>query len=49
MTPIQTVQIPESGQQNVPALEEREGGVFPVPANIRPVLSTYRLEVCRLL
>ncbi|XP_078796311.1 fer-1-like protein 6 isoform X2 [Oryzias latipes] len=42
---FELLQIPESGQQNVPALEEREGGVFPVPANIRPVLSTYRLEV----
>uniref|UniRef100_A0A3P9PSE2 Fer-1-like protein 6 n=1 Tax=Poecilia reticulata TaxID=8081 RepID=A0A3P9PSE2_POERE len=26
-------------------LEEQEGGIYTVPANIRPVLSTYRLEV----
>ncbi|XP_024142370.1 fer-1-like protein 6 isoform X1 [Oryzias melastigma] len=42
---FELLQISESGQQNIPALEEREGGIFPVPANIRPVLSTYRLEV----
>uniref|UniRef100_A0A3Q3G9W9 Fer-1 like family member 6 n=1 Tax=Labrus bergylta TaxID=56723 RepID=A0A3Q3G9W9_9LABR len=35
----------QSGEQSLPALEEQEGGIYTVPANIRPVLSTYRLEV----
>ncbi|XP_054471398.1 fer-1-like protein 6 [Anoplopoma fimbria] len=35
----------ESGEQSLPALEKQEGGIYTVPANIRPVLSTYRLEV----
>lgn len=39
------VQIPESGDQSLPALDEQEGSIYTVPANIRPVLSTYRLEV----
>ncbi|XP_054603148.2 fer-1-like protein 6 isoform X3 [Nothobranchius furzeri] len=38
-------QIPKSGHSSLPALEEEEGGIYTVPANIRPVLSTYRLEV----
>ncbi|TMS06604.1 Fer-1-like protein 6 [Larimichthys crocea] len=37
--------IPESGEQNLLPLEEQYGGIYRVPANIRPVLSTYRLEV----
>uniref|UniRef100_A0A3Q1BXL8 C2 domain-containing protein n=1 Tax=Amphiprion ocellaris TaxID=80972 RepID=A0A3Q1BXL8_AMPOC len=35
----------QSGLQSLPELEEEDGGVFTVPPNIRPVLSTYRLEV----
>uniref|UniRef100_A0A671Z110 Fer-1 like family member 6 n=1 Tax=Sparus aurata TaxID=8175 RepID=A0A671Z110_SPAAU len=35
----------QSGEQSLPQLEEQEGGIYTVPANIRPVLSTYRLEV----
>ncbi|XP_069010516.1 fer-1-like protein 6 isoform X2 [Embiotoca jacksoni] len=42
---VSCLQIPESGEQRLPELEEQEGGVYSVPANIRPVLSTYRLEV----
>ncbi|XP_042350086.1 fer-1-like protein 6 [Plectropomus leopardus] len=42
---FELLEIPESGEQSLPALEEREGGIYAVPANIRPVLSTYRLEV----
>ncbi|XP_056245789.1 fer-1-like protein 6 [Seriola aureovittata] len=42
---FELLQIPESGEQNLPPLEEEEGGIYTVPANIRPVLSTYRLEV----
>ncbi|XP_029967575.1 fer-1-like protein 6 isoform X2 [Salarias fasciatus] len=42
---FELLQVPASGQQILPALEEQEGGLFCVPANIRPVLSTYRLEV----
>uniref|UniRef100_A0A3Q3KJI9 Fer-1 like family member 6 n=1 Tax=Mastacembelus armatus TaxID=205130 RepID=A0A3Q3KJI9_9TELE len=37
--------IPKSGHHNLPSLEEHEGGIYRVPANIRPVLRTYRLEV----
>lgn len=37
--------MPESGETSLPPLEEQEGGIYAVPANIRPVLSTYRLEV----
>lgn len=42
---FELLQVAEFGEQNLPALEEQEGGSFTVPANIRPVLSTYRLEV----
>ncbi|KAM9346796.1 fer-1-like protein 6 [Symphorus nematophorus] len=42
---FELLQIPESGEQSLPALEEKEGGIYTVPDNIRPVLSTYRLEV----
>uniref|UniRef100_G3P0D3 Fer-1 like family member 6 n=1 Tax=Gasterosteus aculeatus aculeatus TaxID=481459 RepID=G3P0D3_GASAC len=31
--------------RSLPALEKQEGGIYTVPANIRPVLSTFRLEV----
>lgn len=40
-----SVQIPDSGEAQLPTLEEIEGDIYTVPANIRPVLSTYRLEV----
>uniref|UniRef100_A0AAQ4Q0Y1 Fer-1 like family member 6 n=1 Tax=Gasterosteus aculeatus aculeatus TaxID=481459 RepID=A0AAQ4Q0Y1_GASAC len=33
------------GPRSLPALEKQEGGIYTVPANIRPVLSTFRLEV----
>lgn len=39
------MQIPDSGEPQLPALEEMEGDIYTVPDNIRPVLSTYRLEV----
>ncbi|KAA8593057.1 hypothetical protein FQN60_018512, partial [Etheostoma spectabile] len=42
---FELLQFQEFGEQRLPALEEQEGGIFTVPANIRPVLSTYRLEV----
>ncbi|KAM7380163.1 hypothetical protein PAMP_003476 [Pampus punctatissimus] len=42
---FELVQIPESGEQTLPPLWEQEGAIYTVPANIRPVLSTYRLEV----
>lgn len=42
---FELLQVDEFGEQNLPALEEQEGGTFTVPVNIRPVLSTYRLEV----
>ncbi|XP_075960903.1 fer-1-like protein 6 [Anarhichas minor] len=42
---FELLQIPESGERGLPALEKEQGGFYTVPANIRPVLSTYRLEV----
>uniref|UniRef100_A0A7N6FDD4 C2 domain-containing protein n=1 Tax=Anabas testudineus TaxID=64144 RepID=A0A7N6FDD4_ANATE len=42
---FELLQIPQSGDQSLPPLEEQDGGIYTVPANIRPVLSTYRLEV----
>uniref|UniRef100_A0A3B3WM37 C2 domain-containing protein n=1 Tax=Poecilia mexicana TaxID=48701 RepID=A0A3B3WM37_9TELE len=42
---FELLQISKSGQMSLPELEEQEGGIYTVPANIRPVLSTYRLEV----
>ncbi|XP_040913171.1 fer-1-like protein 6 isoform X2 [Toxotes jaculatrix] len=42
---FELLQISESGDHDLPPLEEQEGGIYTVPANIRPVLSTYRLEV----
>ncbi|KAJ4921160.1 hypothetical protein JOQ06_022268 [Pogonophryne albipinna] len=42
---FELLQIQKSAKQSLPALEEGEGGFYTVPANIRPVLSTYRLEV----
>ncbi|XP_074551223.1 fer-1-like protein 6 [Halichoeres trimaculatus] len=41
---FELLQLPLSGERGLPPLEEK-GGVYTVPANIRPVLSTYRLEV----
>uniref|UniRef100_A0A3Q2DZI6 Fer-1 like family member 6 n=1 Tax=Cyprinodon variegatus TaxID=28743 RepID=A0A3Q2DZI6_CYPVA len=42
---FELLQVKDSEQLNVPDLEEQEGGIYTVPAYIRPVLSTYRLEV----
>ncbi|KAK2840231.1 hypothetical protein Q5P01_013971 [Channa striata] len=42
---FELLQIPQSREQSLPPLEEQEGGIYSVPANIRPVLSTYRIEV----
>ncbi|XP_019731208.1 fer-1-like protein 6 [Hippocampus comes] len=42
---FELVQVPMSGELSLPPLEEQEGGIYTVPENIRPVLSTYRLEV----
>ncbi|KAM9365558.1 fer-1-like protein 6 isoform 2-T2 [Pholidichthys leucotaenia] len=42
---FELLKIPESGPQKLPDLEEQEGGIYTIPENIRPVLSTYRLEV----
>lgn len=40
-----SMQIPDSGEPQLPELEESEGDIYTVPANIRPVLSSFRLEV----
>uniref|UniRef100_A0A4W5KZE4 C2 domain-containing protein n=1 Tax=Hucho hucho TaxID=62062 RepID=A0A4W5KZE4_9TELE len=42
---FELIQIPESGKECLPALDEPDGQIYPVPGNIRPVLSRYRLEV----
>ncbi|XP_026000584.1 fer-1-like protein 6 isoform X1 [Astatotilapia calliptera] len=42
---FELLQISHSEQQSLPDLEEQDGGIYTVPAYIRPVLSTYRLEV----
>ncbi|XP_034042017.1 fer-1-like protein 6 [Thalassophryne amazonica] len=42
---FELLQIPKSLEQTLPELEEQERGIYTVPANIRPVLCTYRLEV----
>lgn len=39
-------QIPESDPDRLPPLDPPDvGQIYPVPANIRPVLSKYRVEV----
>ncbi|KAM4608723.1 fer-1-like protein 6 [Polymixia lowei] len=42
---FELLQIPDSGEDSLPPLEEQEGTIYSVPADIRPVLGTYRLEV----
>ncbi|KAM8855911.1 fer-1-like protein 6 isoform 3-T3 [Spinachia spinachia] len=42
---FELLQMQESAEWSPPALEKQEGGIYTVPANIRPVLSTFRLEV----
>ncbi|KAL4635807.1 fer-1-like protein 6 [Arapaima gigas] len=42
---FELLQIPDSGEDFLPAMDEPDGLIYPVPANIRPVLSKYRLEV----
>lgn len=42
-------QIPDSDADRLPPLDPPDvGQIFPVPANIRPVLSKYRVEVSYL-
>uniref|UniRef100_A0AAY4B208 C2 domain-containing protein n=1 Tax=Denticeps clupeoides TaxID=299321 RepID=A0AAY4B208_9TELE len=42
---FELLQIPESGEKNLPALDESDKHIVPVPSYIRPVLRRYRLEV----
>ncbi|XP_027501470.1 fer-1-like protein 6 [Corapipo altera] len=43
---FELLEIPESDPDRLPPLDPPEAGqIFPVPANIRPVLSKYRVEV----
>ncbi|XP_072323171.1 fer-1-like protein 6 [Scyliorhinus torazame] len=43
---FELLQIPDSGVEDLPAIDEPDGNqILPVPRNIRPVLSNYRLEV----
>ncbi|XP_033842448.1 fer-1-like protein 6 [Periophthalmus magnuspinnatus] len=42
---FELLEIQEARPRNLPQLETNEAGFLTVPQNIRPVLSTYRLEV----
>ncbi|XP_068094099.1 fer-1-like protein 6 isoform X2 [Hyperolius riggenbachi] len=43
---FELLQIPDSGPQSLPPIETPDPSqVYPVPANIRPVLSKYKVEV----
>ncbi|XP_070488102.1 fer-1-like protein 6 isoform X1 [Equus przewalskii] len=43
---FELLQVPESGLQGLPPVDPPDvTQIYPVPANIRPVLSTYRVEV----
>lgn len=42
---FELIQVSKSGEHKPPAFDKQEGGVFPVPAYIRPVLCKYRIEV----
>ncbi|XP_078395891.1 fer-1-like protein 6, partial [Cetorhinus maximus] len=43
---FELLQIPDSGVEDLPPFDEPDGNqILPVPVNIRPVLSNYRVEV----
>ncbi|XP_058131978.1 fer-1-like protein 6 [Dasypus novemcinctus] len=43
---FELLQVPASGLQELPPVDQPDSAqLYPVPANIRPVLSTYRVEV----
>ncbi|XP_061089829.1 fer-1-like protein 6 [Conger conger] len=42
---FELIQVPETGVEFLPAFDEPDGLIYPVPANIRPALSKYRIEV----
>uniref|UniRef100_G3VT64 Fer-1 like family member 6 n=1 Tax=Sarcophilus harrisii TaxID=9305 RepID=G3VT64_SARHA len=43
---FELLQVPSSGPQDLPPIDPPDvAQIYPVPANIRPVLSTYRIEV----
>ncbi|XP_029447857.1 fer-1-like protein 6 [Rhinatrema bivittatum] len=43
---FELLQIPESGPQTLPPIETPDASqIYPVPANIRPILSKHRVEV----
>ncbi|XP_055072011.2 fer-1-like protein 6 [Misgurnus anguillicaudatus] len=42
---FELIQISQSGEHKPPAHDEPDGGIYPVPAYIRPVLCKYRIEV----
>uniref|UniRef100_A0A6I8T2H1 Fer-1-like family member 6 n=2 Tax=Xenopus tropicalis TaxID=8364 RepID=A0A6I8T2H1_XENTR len=43
---FELLQVPESGVQSLPPIETPDAAqIYPVPSNIRPVLSKYRVEV----
>ncbi|XP_042320398.1 fer-1-like protein 6 [Sceloporus undulatus] len=43
---FELLQVPDSGPENLPPVDPPDASqIYPVPANIRPVLSKYRVEV----
>ncbi|NXM35107.1 FR1L6 protein, partial [Oxyruncus cristatus] len=47
---FELLEIPESDPDRLPPLDPPDAGhIFPVPANIRPVLSKYRVEVNEII
>ncbi|XP_051998242.1 fer-1-like protein 6 isoform X2 [Xyrauchen texanus] len=42
---FELIQVSQSGEDTLPDLDEPDGGVYPVPSYIRPVLCMYRIEV----
>uniref|UniRef100_A0A8D2IHH3 Fer-1 like family member 6 n=1 Tax=Varanus komodoensis TaxID=61221 RepID=A0A8D2IHH3_VARKO len=43
---FELLQVPDSGPENLPPVDPADASqIYPVPANIRPVLSKYRVEV----
>ncbi|XP_035263929.1 fer-1-like protein 6 isoform X2 [Anguilla anguilla] len=42
---FELIQIPGTGEESLPPVDEPDGLIYPVPASIRPALSKYRIEV----
>ncbi|XP_051565030.1 fer-1-like protein 6 [Myxocyprinus asiaticus] len=42
---FELIQVSQSGEDTLPDVDEPDGGIYPVPSYIRPVLCMYRIEV----